>query len=147
MNAGVTPILAALRSPWECECAVSCRIAAAVAPYLDRGVWVVEGIDIVDLLGVWDHAPLVVLLGVAESGEVGQVCRMELLGEGPHRHDRPDQIIALAKALDQAPERAVLLTIGVGMHGTDCDSPHVVAALEPARLAVVAEFALLAMAS
>lgn len=142
------PVVAGLGSPYRHDDAVGPAVAAAVAAAVP-GLAVAAPLgEPLDLLGRIDGAELAVVVDAVRSGAAPGTVTVITLADTPgHGGPAPTSghglgladVVRLARALDRAPRRVVLVTVegvrfdaGVGL------SPAVVAAVEPATEAVLA---------
>lgn len=147
------PILAALTHPDSGDGAVPAQILAAVLPHLDHRIWVVDGVEPTDLLDLWADAPLVLLVTTCSDAlHAGEVHRLDLGCSETLPACPTDlrggiglaEVLAVARAIEQAPQRVVLLTVSIAptrfLASGEPVSAAVAAAVEPAGELIVAEF-------
>lgn len=139
------PILAALTHPLGGDAAIGSALIDRVSNDLSGRVWIVDGVDPTDLIGIWAGSPIVVIIEAKRDGaSPGTLRRYDLtdasVGVAASRSVGVAEVLAVARALDQAPQQTILLSITVGPVGTDAASAAVLDVLGPAAKLVLSEF-------
>lgn len=146
-----TPILAALTHPLHGAGAIGSALMERVSDELGGRVWIVDGVDPTDLLGIWADSPIVVIIEAKRDGAIpGTVRRYDLthasVSVAASRSVGIAEVLAVARALDQAPQQTILITVTVAAVAVDLESAAVLNALDSAAALVRSEFAPLAKA-
>ena len=143
-------VVVAIGNEWRCDDGVGRAVVERVAErcsgqHFCAGLRTEMLTDPLDLLGCWDGADLAVVVDATRSGVVpGTISSLDLDQAGPGA-GRPASthgvgvagVLRLARAVDRAPSRAVLIGVEGEQfgHGTEL-SPPVSAAVEDAATVI-----------